>query len=321
MKNTLSKEAVLNTFQQLVNTHNNNKNKITTKEEEAVFEQQKALVEKVTAYTSEAIVKDLANLQIDFGAAVEKLAHLAENELSKLSDLRAAIKVQAELYTRSEDTKIAANALFITQQEHAQKIENLEEAHKDALEALKKKIEETRKDWAEETESFAVDNVAFNSDLDKKRTKDSEEYSYQLERTYQVEKDQYELDKVTLSRELDTKNTENEKAWSLREKTLEEQIEDYTKHKEKVDGFEEALKEVCNKAKDKSMKQASKLAKEEMELFEKEVAAQKRMAELRIENLKATIEANKTEIDRLTTDVTKAQSEVRTMSLSALSEK
>jgi len=318
MKQTLSKEEILKAFQQLVSNYRLNKDRIATKEEQARKEENRQLVETVSSHTPKSIVKGLADLQLDFGAAVEKLVEQANSELEKLNNLRAAIGVQEKALRRSSDTKVAANALYVLQQEQQQRLQKLEEDHKETLERLAEEIESTRAEWAKEQAEFDANEAERKANLEKDRNKEIEEYKYQLERTYKVEKDQYDQDKLLLERELAESQKEKEKDWAGREKELAENNEEFEKHKAKVDGFEEELEKATKSARDKAMQQASKECKEEMELFEKEVEAKKRMANLRIDNLKQTIDEQKAEIERLIQEVAQAQAEVRSMSLSAL---
>lgn len=318
MKQNLSKEEVQKLFQQLVNARQRSKDYIVTKEEKARKEQERQLVESSAKQTPKAIIKGLADLQLDFSSTLEKLAQQASDELKRLSDLQTAIQVQQSNLKKTEDIKVAANALYILQQEQAQKDQKTDEEHNNVLEELSKEQTTSREQWSKEQSEFETREAEYKANLDKERQRELEEYRYQLERKYKLEQDDYEQRKTLLQRELTEKQRERDKNWTLREKTLAENKAEFEKHKQKVDNFEADSTAAANTAREKMMQQTSRDCKEEMEFYQKEVEGKKKMAQLQMENLQRLIENQKAELERLSKELAQAQTEVRTVSLSAL---
>lgn len=318
MKQNLSKEEVQKLFQQLVNSYQRNKDHITTKEEQARKEEELKLVEVAGKQTPKAIIKGLADLQLDFSSSLEKLAQQATDELKKLSDLSQAIQVQSANLNKTADIKVAANALYILQQEQTQRNQKLEDEHAEALKNLETETTELRTQWSKEQGEFESREAEYKANLDKERQKELDEYRYQLERRYKVEQDEYEVRKTQLSRQLDDQQLEKEKNWTAREKALAENQAEFEKHKQKVDNFDNEVAEATKEAREKMMSQTSRDCKEELEFYQKEVEGKKKMAQLQIENLQRLIEHQKSELERLSKELVQAQAEVRSVSLSAL---
>lgn len=317
-KSLKSKEEVQKAFQLLLEKHLKDKIRIATKEEQAQREQNEKLVEKVTDYSPQSIVKGLADLQLDLGNTIESLSDRLSGEIQKLDDLRSAIKVQEENLKESVDTKTAANALYILQKEQEQQLEQLDKEHYDALKKLEEEVKELRDEWKKEQETFEKEQTEYAEQLEKDRIKELEEYQYQLERKYMVEKDDYAKNKKLLLRKLNEEQKEKEKDWANREKILNEQQEEFEKYKTKVDNFDQELDEKVKAAREKAIKQASRESKEAMQLFEKEVEGKKKAAEANIQNMDATIDRQKLEIEALNAELKEALAQVQGLSLKAL---
>ncbi|MCP4437973.1 MAG: hypothetical protein GY810_03435 [Aureispira sp.] len=317
-KSLKSKEEVQKAFQVLLEAHQKDKIRIATKEEQAQQEQNKKLVEAVAGYSPQSIVKGLADLQLDLGNTIESLSDRLSGEIQKLDDLRSAIKVQEENLKESVDTKTAANALYILQKEQAQQLEILDKEHLDALKKLEEEAQELRSEWEKEQEEFERDQTEYSEQLEKDRINELEEYKYQLERKYMIEKDNYAKKKKLLLRNLNEEQKEKEKDWANREKILAENQEDFEKYKTKVDNFDQELEEKVKAAREKAIKQASRDSKEAMQLLEKEVEGKRKAAEANIQNMDTTIDRQKLEIEALNAELKEALSQVQSLSLKAL---
>ena len=111
---------------------------------------------------------------------------------------------------------------------------------------------------------------------------------------------------------------QTEKDWANREKELTANQTDFEKYKTKVDGFDQELEEETKKSKDKAIKEASRKAKVEMELYEKEVEGKRKIAELQVSELGDTIERQKERITELNAELKTALEQVKALSLKAL---
>lgn len=310
-----SKEQVVKAFLALLAERKQAKARIATKEELAQRAQQKELVAKTTAYTSQNIVKELANLQIELGNSLETLASRLDSETDRLDELRESIEIQQAYYKQVLDTQIAADALYILNQEHIAWLTSLEEEKKNTFHELETLIAQKRTDWEKEQKEYELLQVEMREALKNDREKELAYYKYELDRLYKIEADQYEEKRKLAEREIAQNSLLKAKDWQKREKTLETYQEKQTEYKKRVDGYEDELKQATQKAREEAIKETSKETKVRAELLEKEVEGKKQTFELQIQSLENVITKNHEQIEKLTAELKEALAQVQTLSL------
>ncbi|TAE12936.1 MAG: hypothetical protein EAZ95_11830 [Bacteroidetes bacterium] len=310
-----SKEQVVRAFQALLAERKEAKAKIATKEELALRAQEKELVAKATGYTSDNIVKELANLQLDLGNSIESLATQLDNELQRLDDLRKSIEIQQNHYKQVLDTQVAADALYILNQEQIAWLQTHEAEKKQIFTDLEKQITQKRAEWEREQAEYALLQTEMLEALKTDRDKELALYKYELERLYRIEADQYEEKKKMAEREIAETDLLKNKDWQKREKALELQQAKLAEYKKRVEGYEEELKQATQKAREEAIKETSKEVKNRAELLEKEVEGKKQTYELQIVSLENTIAKNTEQIEKLTTELKEALAQVQSLSL------
>lgn len=319
MNNSIqSKEEVMRSFENLLTERKALMAKITTKEETAKKEENKELVAIASNYTSNSIVTGLAELQLSFGNSVESLAMQLQSELTKFEELKAAIKVEKETLKNVKDTKIAADALHILTQEQTVQDKTFEENSALQYKRLEEEISEQNYAWEKEQREFDLSVKEYGEGLTKEREKELADYEYELERTYKIEADEFADTKKYLERDLNAKDKEKNKDWSNRQKVLDENQKKLQEFKQRVDNFDEELKTASNKARENSIKEASRKAKVVAELRAKEVEGSKKVYEMQVQSLEATIEKNKEQIEKLSIELKEALTQVQGLSLTAL---
>jgi len=310
-----SKEQVVKAFIALLATRKEAKNKIATKEELALHVQERELVTKATGYTSDSIVKELANLQLGLGTSLETVASQLDNELQRLDDLRKSIDVQKTYYKQVLDTQLAADALYILNQEHTAWLTSHEESKKQTLADLETQITQKRNVWEKEQQEHALSQAEMLENLKTERDKELALYVYELERLYKIEADQYEEKKKMAEREIAVTSQQKAKNWQFREKTLDLQKDKLAAYKKRTEGYDEELKQVTQKAREEAIKDASKETKVRAELLEKEVEGKKQTCELQILSFENVINKNTEQIDKLALELKEALAQVQSLSL------
>ena len=319
MNNTIqSKEELMRSFENLLAERKTLMAKITTKEETAKQEENKALVETASGYTPNAIVTGLAELQLSLGDAVESLAQQLQGELAKLEELKAAIAVEKETLKYVKDTKIAADALHVLKQEQEVQNKDFEDNTASQYKQLEDEITEQNQVWEKEKSEFDLSVKEYTDGLSKEREKELADYQYELDRTYKVEADEYADTKKYLERDLDGKEKEHNKDWAERKKVLDENQEKLQEHKQRVDNYDNEVKDATNKARENAIKEASRIAKVEAELKAKEIEGSKKVYEIQVKALEDTITKNNEQIDKLSTELKDALNQVQSLSLTAL---
>ena len=319
MNNTIqSKEEVMRSFENLLAERKALMAKITTKEETAKQEENKELVSVASNYTPNSIVTGLAELQLSLGNSVESLALQLQGELSKLEELKSAIKVEKDTLKYVKDSKVAADALHILKQEQEVQDKAFEENSTLQYKRLEEEIAEQNYAWEKEQREFDLSVKEYTESLNKEREKELADYAYELDRTYKIEADEYADTKKYLDRDLTAKSKERNKDWTQRRKVLDENQEKLQEFKQRVDNFDNELKEATNKAREKAIKDTSRKAKVTAELQAKEVEGSKKVYEMQIKSLEGTIEKNNLQIEKLSAELKDALSQVQSLSLTAL---
>lgn len=317
-KSIHSKEEVNQAFQKLLAERKQHQGRIITKEETAQVERNKTLVKTVAAYTSDSIVKGSAALQLELTLSTEQLAEKLQKELTKLEELRAAIRVEQENLEEADNTKIAADALHILKKEQEQQRAEFEAEIEDKIKALEETVNAQRQAWEKANDEYQLRVEERKMALEKQRAKELENYKYQLERTYKIDKDDYEKKKKLLLRYLTETEAQKEKDWEKRQKGLEALKDDFDKYKTKVDNFEIELEQEVKKAKEKAIKEANRKAKVASELYAKEIEGKEKIATLQINSLEKTIENQRNRIAELNAELKDALAKVQELSIKAL---
>ena len=137
-------------------------------------------------------------------------------------------------------------------------------------------ISEQSYNWEKEQREFDFSVKEYTDNLKKERDKELADYEYELERTYKIEADEYADTKKYLERDLNSKAKEKNRDWAQRRKVLEENQEQLQKFKQRVDNFDNELKEASNKARENAIKDVSRKSKVAAELKAKEVRSEER---------------------------------------------
>lgn len=312
-----SKEQILAAFNKLFAQYKNTESKVATKEEEAEKDKNQELLETVSNYTVDNIVNGVASLQLDFGAIVTELSQKLEEESTKLNDLRRAIVVESEYLEQLRKVRLVADALYILRQEHQEKMEVLASETSQEQEAVEKAMAQVRKAWLKEQEDFTEKTTEEQELLIKSRQQEADKYEYEIVRDRKIEMDEYEEVKRQQERELAEEDSEKEKGWQEREKYLTDNQAEFAENEQKVEGFEEELKQAYGKAKDEAIKEATKEANVKANLIEKEWEAAKQGYELKVESLQRSIERQTEQINELTAQLQAATNQAQQLAMRA----
>lgn len=294
-----NKDRILKAFQQLLSEQQQGVSRIATKQEAAEREEDKKIVGVASTYTAESIVKGLADLQLNFGAAVDKLIAQLAVEAPKLEQLRRAIHVETQHVKELHDVRIAADALDILIQEHQERMKTFGQKSQQERQTLDKEMTETKQAWQKEQKEFETAQKEQQGLLKKQRKQEETDYQYDLERKRKIEADEYAERKAALERQIAEAETKKETDWTEREGLLAVQQESLEKYRTLAASFPKELEEATQKARDDAIQEVYEEAKVQADLFEKEVATNKEVAELKIQSLEGTVEQQNKQIEHL----------------------
>ena len=206
-----SKAHIIETFQQILRERQKVASKVATKEEEAEKEQNIRVLEAASQYTADSIVRELADLQLDFGSVITKVSTKLTVETSKLDELKRAIEVETQHLQELRDTRVVADSLYILTQEHQENLQVLEDTAKSDRETLEREIAFSRKTWQQQQEEYEVLLLESNELLSRERQRQEEDYRYDTERSRQIANHENEATKLQIERELQAVGTIKEK--------------------------------------------------------------------------------------------------------------
>lgn len=312
-----SKAKIIQSFQKILADRQNITSKVATKEEEAEKEKGKQILETAASYTTDSIVKGLADLQLDFGSIINQLSEKLNTESGKLQEVKRAIEIESQHLQELQKIRVVADTLHILTQEHQEKLNFLEHDFTEEREALAKDMTTKRKAWQEEQQKYEIKVREENQQLIKQRQQEAADYQYELEHQRQIEMDEYEEMKRKLERALQYLNQEKEKKWQERESYLAENQAEFEKNRKKVAGFDEELKKAYVKAKEEAIQEANREAKVKEDLFAKEWEGLKNGYELKVQSLEEIIQRQTEQITDISTQLQAAMKQAQDLAMRA----
>lgn len=312
-----SKAKILEKFQQILAEQQQIASKVATKEEEAEKEKSQRVLEAVSQYTTDSIVRGLADLQLDFASVVNELSIKLTTETSKLYEFKRAIEAETQHLQELQKTRVVADALHVLTQEHQENLRVLEHTAASDRETLEKEITEARKTWQQEQEEQEVLLTESNELLSRERQRQEDDYQYETERSRKIAADQYEETKRQRERELQEALLAKEKQWLEREHLLADNQALFAEYQRKAAAFPSELEEAVKKAREEGIRDVNQEAKVKADLFEREWQSSKQGYELQIQSLEAKIQKQIEQTTELSTQLQTAMRQAQELAMRA----
>lgn len=312
-----SKAHIIETFQQILRERQKVASKVATKEEEAEKEQNIRVLEAASQYTADSIVRELADLQLDFGSVINQVPTKLTVETSKLDELKRAIEVETQHLQELRDTRVVADSLYILTQEHQENLQVLEDTAKSDRETLEREIAVSRKTWQQEQEEYEVLLLESNELLSRERQRQEEDYRYDTERSRQIANHENEATKLQIERELQAVGTIKEKQWAERERLLAANQALFAENQLKAEAFNNQLDEAVKRSREEGIREVNQEAKVKADLLEKEWESSKQGYELQTQSLEAKIQKQTEQITEITTQLQAAMKQAQDLAMRA----
>jgi hypothetical protein len=319
MAQKTDKGRILQDFQQLHAERRKLASQITTREEAAQREKDKEVVSVASHFTAESIVKGLADLQLAFDRTIEEAANTLLAESSKLEQTRRAIEIETRHLNELSNITVAANALDILIQEEKDKAWTFEEWATQQREDLAQEVAAKRQAWQKEQEEHQSAVSEYEESLRKERELDEADFGYKTERQRKIEMDEYKATRRAREREIAETEREKQKQWSEREKAIAERSQERQEYGARVEAFSQELVGAVQKARESAMQAASDEAQVKTDLFKKEIEANKRVRELEIQALEATVARQAEQVAALSAQLQEAVQRAQDLAARAIS--
>jgi hypothetical protein len=311
---TTTKQHILEAFQQLLEARKPLLLRMAIREEVAEKERDQRIVETVSTYTVESVVKGLAELQLHFGTEIDGVSARLSTEIRKLQDMRRAIEVETRHLEELHHIKIAAEALNILSQEHQERARTFEADAIRQREVLAREIAEKRQVWQKEQEEHEQSVAAYETALRTERQQQEETYLYGVERSRKIKIDVYEQKKSRVEVELAKTTAEKENDWARRDAILAGKRQLLEAYKAKVQTFPQELAAAVQQAREETIKSEQYTANVRANLSRKEEEANRKVYEAEIQMLHDMISQQQAQIDTLTADLKAAVKQLQELS-------
>ncbi|MFA6263804.1 MAG: hypothetical protein WC630_05210 [Candidatus Babeliales bacterium] len=276
------------------------------------------VVEAASTMTLDKIIKNLAQVKLNIGQAIDTLEHCLTDEYRKLSTMQAAIKIEAHNVEEMHGIKANADslsALLMAQKEYKQKFEDEMNVQKAAFE---EEMADLRDAWEKEQESYSQNKKELDAKIKKDRTREEEEYTYNLQLERKKDQDGYDARKALMEKELEEKRETVLRELTQRELVIKNQEEEFRLLKNQVAQFPMEL--------EKSVKETEKLITENLEkhykhyidLNSKEIDGERKLNQQMIIALQAKIKDQESFIKQLTQRADDATTQVQSIAIKAL---
>ncbi len=311
-----TKNEIFEAYQNLLNKVRGTKQE--SHQTEIKRKQEVEVVETASKMTLDKIIKNLAQVKVDIGQAVDTLESNLTEEYRKLSDMQDAIKIESRNLEEMHGIKANADslsALLMAQRECKQKFED--EMHSTKA-AFDNDMAELRDSWEKEQQNYILSKKELDIKVKKDRTRDEEEYNYNLQLERKKDQDNYDARKIMMEKELEEKRETVLRDLTQRESFIKTQEDELKSLKNQVAQFPTEL--------EKSIKETAKTVtanleshyKHQIDLSSKEIDGERKLNQQMIATLQAKIKEQESFIKQLTQKADDATSQVQSIAIKAL---
>lgn len=312
-----SKTRILQAFEQILAERQPLDAKIATKEEEAERAKNAEMLERALHYSTDSIVRGLADLQLEFGTVVGDIVTRLDGETEKLDELQRAIATETERLDTLRKTRVVADALHLLSQEHQEKRRQLETRHRSDRETLEKTQVELRRQWQREQADHIAALEERQTLLQQERSTQEADYLYDAERSRQIALDEYETAQRQQERHLSDRRQTLERDWANREAQITRQATQLATYRQRADAFPQELETAIREAREAAIRDTNQETRIKADLATKDYETAQQSHTLQIAALEAKIANQASQIDDLSQQLTQAMQQAQTLALRA----
>jgi len=255
----------------------------------------------------ESIIKNISELKLQLGNALDSLEDSMVKEFKKLSNLQEAINIETK--NIEEIYQIKQNADTLEALLAAQKLKKLD--FDDEMNSKKILWDKEQKEWEAKIKET-------DEQQKKSKKREEEEYKYNLDISRKKEQDIYHEKKTLLEKELVEKKNAFERSISDREAAIVSKEEELNSLKLKAESFPKELEKAIKDTEKTVSERLESKNKFEKELFAKEIEGERKLKDQIIANLDLKIKEQAKHIEQLTTKADLASNQVKDIAVKAI---
>lgn len=280
--------------------------------------QESEVVQVASSMTLDKIIKNLAQVKVEIGKAVDALEHNLTEEYRKLSDMQEAIKIESRNLEEMHNINVNADslsALLMAQKEYKQKFEDEMRAKKTAFEG---EVSAMRDAWEKEQENYAQNKKELDAKNKKDRMREEEEYSYNLQLERKKDQDSYDANKSSMEKDLEEKRETVLRDLAQREATIKNQEDEFKLLKNQVSQFPLELEKAVKEREKITTENLERHYKHQIDLSSKDIDGERKLNQQTIASLQAKIKEQESFIKQLTQKADDATTQVQSIAIKAL---
>ncbi len=198
---TNTKQEMLDAYNDLLTQMEDKRESDATPEQKVAEKAVKQVVAVADALTADGIIHDISNLKAEVGKVLTTLSDRLEQETGRYDAVKRAIAEKEKELAEIYEIQKAASSLSALIEAHNLKKEEFEADMAARKEELAREIDETRQAWQTEKAKRTAEIKEQEAAEAKKRSRDKEEFEYNLQRERQSAQDAFEKEKAGLEEE------------------------------------------------------------------------------------------------------------------------
>jgi chromosome segregation ATPase len=229
------------------------------------------------------------------------------NEANLLTTLREAANLESKRMEELHKIDVVTSSIEQLVADYERKRQEIETAQQRGEAA-----------WNIQQATREREQKEYDENLKKQRQRERDEYEYQKSLDRKREQDAYEQKSATLERSLKEKREVLEKNWKERESQLSAAEAELERLRKESAELPERLKREIAKAVTEAVKATEQKAAQEMNLTRKEMEADRRVSELRVQTLDAALTRQHAEAEALQRKLDEATRQVQEVAIKTI---
>ncbi|NVN91888.1 MAG: hypothetical protein HXX11_14975 [Desulfuromonadales bacterium] len=325
LSTTNTKQEMLDAYNDLLTQMESKRESDATPEQKVAEKAVKQVVEVADALTTDGIIRNISDLKVEVGKVLADLSDRLEQEAGRYSSVKRAIaEKESELADIYEIQKAASSLSALIEAQNLKK-EEYESDMASRKEALIREIDETRQEWQKEKAQRVAEMKEQEAVEAKKRTREKEEFEYNLQRERQTVRDEFEKEKAGLAeekalldREIALRREQAEREFTEREQAIARQEQELADLRAQVTSFPNELETTVAREVKLAVERVKYEAETKLTLAAKESEGERNVYEARITGLETKVKEQAEQISRLTTQTEKAYTQVQDIAVKAV---
>lgn len=280
--------------------------------------EEKEVVKAALDNSVDHIVKRHADLKLEIVSSMDSLEEKLIREYKKLTELQQAIETQTKLLNELFQITAEAEslrALVLAQQEKEDTFDRQMEQKRDDFDA---EMAQKRAQWKKDQDDYETAKKERDTQLKKERTREEEEYTYNLQLTRKKDTDDYEARKAALEKELVEKKASYERDLAERERVVASREKELEELRLKAESFPKELERAIKETEKAVTERLDFKHRHEKELTAKESEGETKLFQQTIDALEKKIEEQEEQVRQLTQRANEATLQVQTIAIKAI---